>query len=100
MLAIRYCSLSAKLLIYLISPRDTLVIAPLAHHLGIARTVRGKRGGLCRRTTSILYSQIVWSNYSARGGAVICTRLKMSYAICDDDSFYESVDRSFEIYFD
>ncbi|MEO6860372.1 MAG: hypothetical protein ABI180_02310 [Microcoleus sp.] len=64
-------SLIPKLLTYPIDSRDTLVIAEMAARLGIARTVREKQGRVCPRTT-ILYWQIVWSNYSARGGAVSC----------------------------
>lgn len=93
MLAIRYCSLSAIVACLPDEPARYSCYSLMAHHLGIGP-------GGCRLFRIVLYSQIVWSNYSALAGAVICTRLKIAYAICDDDSFDESVDRSFEIYFD
>jgi len=65
-------SLSPKLLACWINSRDTLVLAQRAHRLEIARTVGEQRGGVCPRTTLVLYSQIVRSNYSAGGDAVSC----------------------------
>lgn len=81
MLAIRSCSLSAKLLTYLINLRDTLVIASGHITWGLPVLGEKKRGGVCRLRTLILFSQIVCSNHSARGGAVSCNKLKMSYVV-------------------
>jgi hypothetical protein len=69
------------LLTYLINLRDTLVIASGRITWGLPVPFEKKRGGVCRRTTVILFSQIVCSKYSARGGAVSFTRLKMSYVV-------------------
>jgi len=80
-LAIRSCSLSAGVAYLADSLAGYSRYSVRAHHLGIPRTGREKRGGVSRRTTLLLFSQIVCSKYSAGGGAVSFTRLKMSYVV-------------------
>ncbi len=81
MLAIRSCWLSAKLLTYLINLGDTLVIA--SGHITWGLPVLGDKSvvGCVAFPRSLLLSQILWSNHSARDGAVSCTKLKMSYVL-------------------
>jgi hypothetical protein len=64
MLAIRSCSLSAMVAYLRDEPARYSRYSLMAHHLGICTV------GVCRLSTIVLYSQIVWSNYSAPAGAV------------------------------